>query len=427
MKVAVADVGACQKTLTIEVAPEVVAAARDAVERQLQRASHVPGFRVGHAPRELVARRYADHARAETIRRVVGEQLPRALQEAHLDVLGDPEVTQVSLDDGRPTFTVRCEVMPVIPLRNVRGLRIKRPAVAVTDDQVDAVLGQLQERHAELVPVEPRPLAAGEYAVVDFTCTVEGKVVEQRTGAVVYLKPEEDANGMSRHLVGTTPSPEAITFEATLPQDLSAKAYAGKPAIFAVTVRAVKVKQVPLLDEAFAKLLGVETVDALRARVRQDLAQELTAQARRAAEEQVIRQLAERTPFEVPVSLVQSQAQRLLRDAQLRLVYQGAAPDDVAARRPLLADDSKRDALHQVKAFFLLRQVAKEQQLMATPAEVEQRLQTIAARSQRTVEAVRADLQQQQLLGELTWDITRGKVMDYLLAQATIQQEEKPA
>ena len=450
MKINVSDTGVCQKQVRVEVAPDAVAATREDVLRQLQRVVRVPGFRVGHAPRDLIVQHYRDRAREETIRRVVGDHLPKALEQAKLDLLGDPEVVDVALDDGQPmipppaagpkgrrdasaavggvagggmTFTARCEIMPAIAVRHVRGLTVTRPAVAVTDARVEEVMAQLVERQAELVPVDPRPVAAGDFAVVDFTCTVEGNVIEQRTGTAIAIKPEEDPSGMSRHLVGVAPGAAAVTFESMLPADLPAAQYAGKPATFTVTLKEIKAKRVPALDEAFAKGLGAESLEALRARVRDDLTQELTAQARRASEEQIVQHLLDHTRFDVPASLVQSQARRLLREAQLKLIYRGVAPDDVKGRRELLADQSTRDALRQVKVFFLLRQIAKDQQLMASPAEIEQRIQSIAARSRKTVETVRAELAKERLLGEVAWDITRAKTFDFLLSQAEVKEQ----
>lgn len=424
MKYSVKDAGQCVKTLTVEVSPDDVAAAREAVERQVQRAARVPGFRVGHAPRELVVQHYAPRVREETIRRVVGERLPQAIQEAKLDLLGDPEVTQVTFDEGRPlTFIARCEVMPAIPLRPLRGITITRPAVTVTDARVEEVLTRLREQQAELVPVvDPRPLTAGDYAVADITCVIEGRVVESRPDAVIEVAPDHDASGISRHVLGVAPGAPAVTFEATLPGTLRAKAYAGKPATFTVTVKSVKVKQMPPLDEAFATRVGAASLEALRARVRDDLTRELTAQARRAAEDQLLQKLVEQTPFDVPASLLQSQAQRLLRQAQLELLYQGAPPDELDTRHALLADRSKQDALRQVKRFFLLRQVAAAQGLTATEQEITERIEALAAQSQRSAADVRAELARQRLLAELAWEITQRKVMEYVFGQVTIQE-----
>ena len=448
MKIAVSNLGVCQKQLKVEVPPAEVAEAREQVWRDLERVARVPGFRVGRAPRDLVVRHYAPKAREETIRRLIGEHLPKALEQAKLDLLGDPEVTEVVLDDGKPmvpppaaglksrpsgaasggaagggmAFTARCEIMPAVAVRHTKGIKVKRPAVAVADAKVTAVLTELQERHAELVPVEPRPLAAGDYAVIDFTCTVEGKEIERRAGAVIALKPEEDSSGMSRQLVGKAPSPDPVVFETTLPSDLPAKEYAGKPATFSVIAKEVKTKQVPLLDDAFAKTLGAESLEQLRARIRDDISRELTTQARRSAEEQVITRLIEQTPFEVPASLVQSQAARLLREAQLRLLYSGVGADEVKQRQELLTEQSTRDALRHVKVFFLLRQIAKDHELFATESEIEARIQALAERSHRTVQEVRAELQKERLLSEVAWEATRSKVLDWVLGQAHIEE-----
>ncbi|OGX40659.1 MAG: hypothetical protein A3C53_00085 [Omnitrophica WOR_2 bacterium RIFCSPHIGHO2_02_FULL_68_15] len=337
------DAGTCLKTLRVEVAPDAVAAVREAVEQDVTRAAQVPGFRTGRAPLALVRQRYGTKVREETIRRAIGEYLPKALEQSKLDLLGDPEVTEVSLDDGRPlTFTAQCEIVPEIPLKPIRGLKLTRQAVAVTDTQVESVLAALQERYATLEPV------AGQ---------------------------------------------------------------------------AEKVKKVPALDDAFSALVGVETLEQLRARVREDLTRELTAQQRHAVEDQAVQKLLDQTSFEVPPSIVQSQAERLLRESQWRLLSQGTTPDEVESRKALLAESSKQGALRQVKTFFLLRQVAKAQGLAATESEIEQRIGALAAQSQRTPEQVRAELQRERLLSELVWDVTRGKVLDWLLAQAQIEEK----
>lgn len=347
MKVSLTNTGACRKEITVEVAAEAVAAARAQAVRDLAREARIPGFRVGRAPENLVLRRYGDQARQATIRRVIGEYLPKALEQSKLDVLGDPEVTAVSLEDGRPmAFTARCDIMPDIPLRPLRGLRVTRPPAAVTDQQAQEVLARLQERHATLEPVS-----------------------------------------------GQTE----------------------------------KIKRVPPLDDAFAKLVGVETLDALRARVRDDLTRELTAQAQRAVEEQAIQQLLDRTPFDVPPSLVQSQGERLLRQAQWRLLVQGVAPEEVEQRKALLTDQAAQGALRQVKTFFLLRQLAATHGLMADEAAVAARIAALAAQSGRAPETVRAELHRERLLNELAWDITRANVLNWVLAQAEIIEKETAA
>ena len=136
MKIAVTDLGFCRKELKVELKSEAVTAAREAAYRDIQRIARVPGFRPGHAPLDMVVRHYGSQAREETIRRLVGEHLPKALEQAKLDVLGDPQVTQVSLggeeekgEKGKPpTFTAHCEIMPVIQVRGLKGLKVQRPS-----------------------------------------------------------------------------------------------------------------------------------------------------------------------------------------------------------------------------------------------------------------------------------------------------------
>ncbi|MBI4313433.1 MAG: trigger factor [Candidatus Omnitrophica bacterium] len=422
MKIAVNDLGFCRKELKVELGSETVSAAQEEAYRAIQRVARVPGFRIGRAPRDLVVRRYASRAREETIRRLIGRHLPEALEQAKLDVLGDPEITEVSFDengdDKKPlTFTARCEIMPVIQVRGLKGIKVERPSTEVKEQQIEEALERLQEQRSELVPQDPRAVVQGEYAVVDFTCSVEGKQIEKRDGATLHVDPEEDKSGLSRHLVGVAPGAIPVTFETKLPDDLPAKNCAGKTASFSVILKEVKVKRSPALDDEFAKKLGAENLEALKTNIRKNLQEELDAQARRSVEDQVVQKLLEKTAFDVPGSLVKSQAERLMKDAQLQLLFQGINPDEIQGRQQLLEEKSKQDALKRVKSFFLLRQWAKDQNLTATEQEVEARIQQMARQSQRDVEEVRRELQERRLLGELVWDVVRRKALDTLLKE----------
>ncbi len=435
LTVRILERGACLQEMAVEVAWDAVLALREEVVREVARVARVPGFRVGHAPLALVTERYAGRVREETVSRVVLRHLPKALHLCRIDPLGDPEVSRVHSEDGSPfTFTARCEVMPSFSVRPLRDFKAAQPDVSVTEREVEDALARLREGHAELSPVPPRPLRVGDYALVDIVCTRKGAVVERRHGVVIAIEPSRDGDGVAplwpessgevaARLVGVSPGPAAITFEAPVSSKGGADPEAAvvSPLLFSVTVREVKEKQVPPLNDAFAALIGEQTVEGLRARLRRELAEQLLAHARRALEADLLQALLDQTPFDVPSSLVQSQAARLLRQAQWALLSQGLAPDEVQARQSLLVDQSKRNALRQVKVFFLLRQVAKEQGYAATEAEVDGRLRELAQKLGKSVDGVRVELQSQRMLEEVAWEIIRGKAMDFLLAQAGVR------
>lgn len=405
MNATLKETAPCRKQLAVEVPSDAVKAEFEEVYRRLQRVAQVPGFRAGHAPRDLVERYHGEKAKEEVLHRLVGRSLDEAIRrQGGLDLIGRPQVTDVKLETGQPlTYTAEFEVAPHLPLGRYRGLGITRPKADVSEENVGKVLAHLSETHAELKPVLlDRPAAAGDFLLVDLD--------KKQKDVLVPLDLEKDADGILKPLLGLKPG-ESRT--VALKDGKSVR----------VELKAIKVRDNPPLDDAFAKSVGpYETLEALKEAVRQDLKRQAEAAQTQALEAQALQQLTEEWEFDVPPSLVASQARRLLKERALELLQQGISQSQVQERAQLLTESAKVDALKQVKRFFILRRIAAAENFTASEEEVNRRVQVLAERLRTPVEEVRKDLESKELLEEIAWGIIRAKVLDLLLKEAQIKE-----
>jgi trigger factor len=399
------DSAPCLKQLRVDVPTETVQAEFNTVYRELKRVAHVPGFRVGFSPRDLLERYHGEKAREEVIRRLVGRSLDEALSaQGQMDLVGRPQVTDVQWEPGQPlTYTAQLEIAPEVPLGRYKGLKLTRPKVEVTENHVSEALERLRQTNAELKPLlEARPAAAGDFLLVD----LDGGQKDR----MIHLDLEQDPEGILKPLLGMRPA-ESRT--VTLKD--------GK--VIPVFLKSIKVKDVLPLNDDFAKTIGsYETLEALTEAIRKDLAVQAESSRRGALEGQVLHQLVEEWEFDVPPSLVASQARRLLKERAMELMNQGVPAPQVQTQAQMLTDQAKVDALKQVRMFFILRRIAAVEQFSATEEEMRARIQTLSARLGSSEEEVRKDLEAKDLLDEMEWGIVRGKVLERIIQEAEIKE-----
>ena len=408
-----ADVAPCQKELRVEIPPEKVAAEFDAVYQELKKSARVPGFRVGFAPRDLLERYHGQTAKEEALERLVSRSLGEAL-EAHkdLDPVGRPQVTDLKWEPKQPlSYVAKIETAPAVPLGPYKGLKLTRPKMEVKEEALTQVLARLQDSQAQLKPVsESRLTAEGDYLLVDLTEQKKGAAPAKRRDMVIHLDLQKDPEGLLKELVALMP-PAQKTITLKTGETLT------------VDVKQVKTKEVPPLDDALAKSVGpFESLENLKNSIRDNMRKEAERNQRHALEEHACQRLLEQWTFDVPPSLVGSQARRNLKERSLELMSQGLPQTEVQERGQVLAEQAKMEALKQVKLFFILRRIASAAQITATEEEMEAKVQALAAGMNVPVEQFRADLEAKDLLEEMVWSIIRQKVFDNILKEADISE-----
>ncbi|MGE5198362.1 MAG: trigger factor, partial [Rhodospirillaceae bacterium] len=279
MKVEFADVTETRKRLTIEIPSDAVEVEIDRLVNRLGRSAKVPGFRPGKVPPRVVWQRFKDEILHDVAHDLVPQALHDALRERDLDPVDTPDVRDVVVEQGAPlTFVATFDVVPAFDPGEYRGVALRRPATAVEDQAVDETLERLRQRAARFEPVEGRPLAATDWATVDLERKVAGAdpgaEAEKHENVTIDLSAEANPPGFSEQLVGLEAGAHKA-FTVEYPAGHPVKDLAGQSVEYGVTIRAIKQRVVPALDDEFAKDLGdFGSLAALRDRVRQDLEHE---------------------------------------------------------------------------------------------------------------------------------------------------------
>jgi trigger factor len=423
MKVEFADVSETRKRLTIEIPSDRVDAEIDRLVGRLGRTAKVPGFRPGKVPPKVVWQRFKDEILHDVAHDLVPGALDQALQERDLDPVDTPDVRDVVVEQGKPlTFVATLDVVPQFDPGEYRGVALRKPAATVEEAAVNEALERLRQRAARFEPVEGRALAAHDWATVDLERRMEGAEAgpETHENVTIDLSAEANPPGFSAQLVGLETGAHKV-FSVTYPADHGVPDLAGRTVEYGVTLKAIKQRVVPELDDEFAKDLGsFDALAALRERVRHDLEHEAAHEADRAVRGELLADLAKRVPFAVPDALVEQELDRRVEDFARRLIEQQVDPRKAGIDWNEFRTAQRDAAMESVKAMVALDEIARREPVVVTDEDLAQEIGRFAERSGRTPEAVRAQIEKDNGLARLRGGLRREKTVDLLLANAGI-------
>ncbi|HPQ69124.1 MAG TPA: trigger factor [bacterium] len=428
MDVKIEKLGPVQTKLTLTIEAETVKKEMDKVFRQIRREAAVPGFRPGKAPMSMLQRKYGDYAEDEVKNNLVGPELAKAIDENHLRIAGSPEVEKNEIgEDGVLTVVAVFETHPEVELNEYKGLEITREKAQVLPAAVDGRLSGLRESTATVVDVTDHDAAQdGDLAKIDFEGKIDGEPFEggAAQGHVLTLGAKQFIPGFEEGVIGMKVG-ETKDVALTMPADYWEKKLAGKDVVFTVTLHALQTKELPELDDEFAKDTGeAETLDELKQKIHDQILKQEEARTERQARKELIKKLVERHPIEVPPSIVKDQIEYSIQRMKMQMQMFGMPmPDDPAAddrMRERFADESKQE----VQASFILAAIAKAENIELTEEDVELELQHIADEQQRPVAEISAYYQKQNLMGGLRERLMEEKVTDFLFAAAKVTWED---
>jgi len=423
MKVEFADVSDTRKRLTIEVPSDSVDAQIERLVSRLGRSAKVPGFRPGKVPPRVVWQRFKDEILHDVAHDLVPEALDSALRERGLEPVDTPDVREVVVEQGRPLiFVATFDVVPSFDPGEYRGVALRKPAATVEDSAVEDTLERLRQRAARFEPIEGRPLAADDWATVDLERRMADadQKPERHENVTIDLSASANPPGFSEQLVGLEAGAHTV-FTVQYPADHPAKDLAGRSVEYGVTLKAIKQRVVPALDDEFAKDLGsFDSLAALRDRVRHDLEHEAAHEADRAVRGDLLADLAKRVPFAVPDALVEQELDRRVEEFARRLVEQQVDPRKAGIDWNEFRAAQRDAAIESVKAMVALDEIARREPVVVTDEDLAQEIARFAERSGRTPEAVRAQIEKDNGLARLRGGLRREKTVDLLLANASI-------
>lgn len=375
MKTKVNPTGENEVELSVEVPADAVKRAYDRAVAKIRQDMQLPGFRKGRVPVTLVIQNVgADFIRGEALEDAIPEWGDQALKESGLydDAVGTSDLQVGPLDEAHDyTFSLKVQTMPVPELGEYKGLEVPKREVDISDDQVSAQLAMLQERLASLQPIEERPIQKGDFVLMDLSGSRDGEPLEGAQGKDQMFEIGRGAliPGFEDELVGVKAGEEK-TFDVTFPEDYHAEDLAGQPATFSVTVKEIKEKAVPELDDAFAADVSeFETIDELRNDIRERLTAAAEAGAQREFRSAAVEKAVEHATVAVPSAMIDREAHRLFHQLEESVGAQGLTMEVYLGVLQKTEEDLEEELRPQAE-FVIKRQLVLEAIAQAEGLEV---------------------------------------------------------
>lgn len=434
MKTEFIDVNATRKNLVVEIPSTVVDAEIDKISRDYGKSARIPGFRPGKVPAKVVRQRFRDQILHDVAHGLIPRAVDEALRERGVEPVDTPDIRDVVVEEGQPLkFTATFDTVPPIDPGDYGSIQLRRTAPVVSEDDVDKGLARLRDQSARYEPVEGRGVGPGDSILVDLVRTArapEGAATEhteltesdRHENVTVDIGATANPPGFDEELAGLTTGARK-NFDVHYPADYTITELAGTTVTYDVTVKAIRKRIVPALDDEFAKDVGeFDSLDALRRRVREDLERDAADESNRGLRAALMQQLAARVPFEVPQALLDREIDRRVEEFVRRLIDQQVDPMRTNINWEEFRERQRDAAAEAVRGALVLDEVARRESLTVSAEDVEAEIARYAERTGRTPAAVRARLEKEGGVGRLYGGIRRERTIDFLLSRATIVQ-----
>lgn len=408
----------CKRSLEIEIPLEEVERARERVTNSLKARVRLPGFRPGKAPVSMIQSRFESEIRKEVLDLLLPDAFRDRVQKDELKVVGTPDVSELHFEAGQPIrFKAEFEVAPQVELGDYRGLPVKYEEPTVTDEEIDKRLESMRESKAEYPNQDPRPIENGDYVLVHLK-SLSGLAEPIDQDVQIQVGGEETLPEFTEQLVGASPD-EMKEIDVTYPEEYGQEKLAGKTVRFQLTPKFIRKKELPPLDDEFARDLGdYQNLGELRDAVRRAIFNEKQYVAQQAAKEELVDELVSAHDFPVPEAYVDRQIENQVRTQLHNLAGRGVDPDSIKLDWSKVKESQREKALRNVKASLLLEKVAEREGIAATKDEVDREIQRIARQEREAVPVTRARLEKEGSLPRIAGAIQTEKTLQFLLDQA---------
>jgi len=411
-----------KREIQVEVPAAEVARETDTLIQKYQKLARIPGFRRGHVPASVIKQRFSEDIKSEVVDALVPRFFSREAEKQGLIPVSQPRVSDLHIHDGEPLrFKATFEVMPEIKVEGYKELRADKPAVAVTDEEVEESLKGIQEQRATFTAIEDRALADGDFAQVSLDGKPkdgEGKPVHM-DDILVEIAGKTTMPEFTENLRGASAGDER-TFDVLYPQDFSDLRLAGKTLTYTVKVQGVKQKSLPEMNDAFAKELGeFANLDEVRTKIREGMEAERKQAAERESKDKLVTELIKRNDLEMPEALVERQIDLRLERGLRALAAQGMKSEDMKKMDlNRLRAGQREQAVQELKAAMLLEKIADQEKIEVGDEEINREVEALAEQSKQPVESIRARLTQEGVLDRIRNRIRNEKTLDYLYHQS---------
>ncbi|HSV15182.1 MAG TPA: trigger factor [Tepidisphaeraceae bacterium] len=428
------DAGPATKKVSVEIPADRIKSKLDEQFKELRREAAIPGFRPGHAPAKLIAKRFGDDVKDQVRRSLISESYAQAVEKNDLQVLGEPQfeneasISQLP-DSGGLTYTFEIEVQPDITLPNLTGIQVKKPKIEVKDENVEQAMNNLREQQGTLIPVEDRGVQDKDYITADVHIKLDGNVVAHQHDAQLVARPARiggiEVADFEKQIEGAKAG-ETKTITAKAPDNHPTEAIRGKDVQIEILVKDIKRLELVEITPEFLEDLGFSSEQELRDALREQMVERIDYDVAQAQREQVMKYLLDNTTFELPRKMSAKQVDRVVQRRAIDLLMRGVPREQVDAQLQHLRAGAVDEAARELKLFFILQKIANDQQTDVEEAELNGRIALLAAQRGARPEKLKQEMAKDGSLSNLYVQMREQKALDKILESATIEEVDVP-
>jgi trigger factor len=418
--------------LQIELPAEEVTKEWDAIASSFARFAKIPGYRPGKAPRAVIDKRFRKEIQDELTKKLVSRSYHEAVEQEQLRVASLTNIEDIQFgEDKSMRFRATVVTAPEFDLPDCKNIPVQLPDTKVSDAEVEAAIERLRDQSADFVDVPARALEMGDFAVLDFQGSIENRPISEIAPQAsknlhgsqkfwLHVATENFLPKFCEQLIGVRPGETRLVI-VNFPDEFPVKELAGKKADYAVTLREIKEKVLPAIDDTLAaKLAPGKTLAELRQLIEHDLEHAKEHDAERAKEAQIVKYLHERIQFELPQALLQNETRRALAELVQRNRERGVTDEMLKEKEKELIDAAAGMAAHRLKTNFILHRIAERENIQITKDDLDLRVRQEAARYDISSEKMRKELQQRNALDDVSEQLLVGKTLDFLKANVSV-------
>lgn len=408
--------------LTIEVSSEEFENAIAKAYKKNKNKISMPGFRKGKAPRAMIEKMYGKGIFYEdAANSIIPDAYADAAKESELEIVAQPEIDVTQIESGKPfIFTATVALKPEVTLGEYKGIEVEKKEVEVTDEEVEAEINKVRESNARMLDIDDRATQDGDTVLIDFDGYVDGKQFEggKADDYSLVLGSHSFIDNFEEQLVGKNIGDD-VEVNVTFPENYQAEELQGKPAVFKVKIKEIKVKELPELDDDFAKDVSeFDTLDELKADLKKQIGERKTASANTDFENQLLEQVCDNMEVEIPECMFDQKCDEMIQDYAYRLQMQGIDLNTYLGYLGQTQEQFKAQfmdgAKQQVKTQIALDAIVEAEKLEATEDEINAEIDKLAAQYDMEADKIKAAVPQDQIAK----DVTTKKAVDLIVNSA---------
>ncbi len=427
--VKVEDISPVKKKLLFDISWVDVKNELDACYRDMNRKAKIKGFRPGKVPRKILESMYKDHVEGEVITNLVNKHYWDAVKEKGITVVAQPDIDQNGIEEEKNfVFAATVEVEPFIEPKNYIGLELEKHEKNVTESDIEERLQQIRHMFGTMEEVgDDREVKEGDFTVIDFTGTLDGEALKEMTAENYLLEIGSGSfvPGFEDQVIGMRKD-QSKQIQVKFPDEYGIQRIAGKDIIFSVTLKSIKEKILPEIDENFIRNFEkFETLEDLRTDIRETLEEENKARSNTDMKDLIVTKLLESNEFEAPPSFIERQIYYMIADTRRRMASRGLSRKEIDELSAKYREMYRDEATKVVKSVLLMKNIAAKESISVDAGEIDERVMEMAQRRGQDFDSFKKSLADADMIENINEEILTRKVFDFIEGRATIHSVKK--